>query len=405
MSREPTPTSNQSELATKASAADFCQLPRMVTLDVSSSGYYIPGPPIMDTQLLTPLSTLETRLNNLLMAIISSPTAAGAPAAALALLDADDSLSRALETLYTHQSNYAKILRLRAEALSLEERVRKIVREVETVGNEISTACQHGADGSDDGSDDDSGVEEEAEQYGKDLDTHMGGVVSDLSSTSLNSKGRRSKEVDYKLLVEFARRISRYNSDAAADASAVRSTRTPPGDEEQRHQQRERSNVENGDAAELAAAGSGPDAAQQTKGVGVAALSQGTVSWLDETANWSRDLSRMQYPSEDRIRMGLMGQLQAAVSEGLDVEKEIERLIRLSRDEGEGDTDDGAASEHVAARGETAGIVGGPGSSAGHGHAGGGIGRAYAAMGGMAPMKTKPKPVLDLELYDPAEDD
>ncbi|EEH41191.1 hypothetical protein PAAG_03477 [Paracoccidioides lutzii Pb01] len=353
----------------------------------------------MDAQLLTPLSTLETRLNNLLMAIISSPTAAGAPAAALALLDADDSLSRALETLHTHQSNYAKILRLRAEALSLEERVRNIVREVETVGNEISAACQHGADGSDDDSDDDSGIEEEAEQYGEDLDTHMGGV-SEPSSTSLNSRGRRSKEVDYKLLVEFARRISRYNSDAAADASAVRSTRTPPGDEEQQHKQRDRSNVENGDAAERAAVGLGPDAAQQTKGVGVAALSQETVSWLDETANWSRDLSRMQYPSEDRIRMGLMGQLQAAVSEGLDVEKEIERLIRMSRDEGEGGSDDGAASEHAAVRGEIAGIVGEPGS-----FAGGGIGRRDAAMGGRAPMKAKPKPVLDLELYDPAEDD
>ncbi|PGH36402.1 hypothetical protein GX50_00737 [[Emmonsia] crescens] len=364
----------------------------------------------MDSQLLTPLTTLETRLNNLLMSMVSSPTAAGAPAAALALLDADDALSSALETLHTHQSNYAKILRLRAEALALEERVRDIVREVENVGNEISTACQQGAGISDDdSSDSDSEIGAEGEGEGEDLDTHMGGV-SELSPVGLKGSGKGKRkgmgrnEIDYKLLVDFARRISRYNSDAAADVGAGSPMKTPlpPGDANGQRQ-RFGANEENGEAAERV-----ETSGQQTaKGVGVAALSQETVSWLDETANWSRDLSRMPFPSEDRIRMGLMGQLQTRASEGVDVEKEIERLIRVSEGgEGAGGGDEGspAVGEHATME-EVVGIGGGHMSASGHGHASGGSGRADTAMGGVPAARTKPKAVLDLDLYDPDEDD
>ncbi|KAG5302331.1 hypothetical protein I7I48_02645 [Histoplasma ohiense] len=358
----------------------------------------------MDSQLLTPLSTLETRLNNLLMSIVSSPTAAGAPAAALSLLEADDAVSSALKTLHTHQSNYAKILRLRAEALALEQRVRDIVREVENVGNEISTACQQGVSASDDDSSD---TDSEMETEGEDPDTQMGGVSACSPrgfSGVRKGKGKATNEIDYKLLVNFARRISRYNSDAAADVAAGTPGKTaPPEGDTEAQQQRASAHENNGeDAGRVGTGGQ-----RVAKGVGVAALSQETVSWLDETANWSRDLSRMAFPSEEQIRMGLMGQLQAKASEGVDVEKELERLIRASEGTGAGggdDEDNDAGGGHATAADGMA-IGREHISVSGHGHAGGSIGQADTVMGGVSAPKEKPKAVLDLDLYDPDEDD
>ncbi|OAX80207.1 hypothetical protein ACJ72_05463 [Emergomyces africanus] len=365
----------------------------------------------MDSQLLTPLTTLETRLNNLLMSMVSSPTAAGAPAAALALLDADDALSSALETLHTHQSNYAKILRLRAEALALEERVRDIVREAENVGNEISTACQQGRGVSDEDSSDSESSESEAEGETGDLDTHMGGIserapIDQKETGRVKGKGKHRNEVDYKLLVDFARRISRYNSDAAADVGTASPLRaTPPTGDADGQRQQIGANEENGKPVERGGTSGQRPAA---KGVGVAALSQETVSWLDETAKWSRDLSRMPFPSEDRIRMGLMGQLQAKASEGVDVEKEIGRLIRVSEGEGPGvggGEASAGAGEHATTMDEAVATTGEHISTSGHGHAGDNIGRSDTAMGDVPVTLPKPKAVLDLDLYDPDEDD
>ncbi|OJD20309.1 hypothetical protein ACJ73_08356 [Blastomyces percursus] len=359
----------------------------------------------MDSQLLIPLSNLETRLNNLLMSVVSSPTASGAPTAALSLLEADDALSSALKTLHTHQLNYAKILRLRAQALALEERVRDIVREVENVGNEISTACQDGVGASDDDgssdSDDDIEADGVKEEGGEDPDTQMGGVSAGSPvGLKRTGKGKETKEIDYKLLVNFARRISRYNSGAAADVSAgspIKAT-PPPGGSDGQGQQTNVVEENGGDAERVGAGGQQPG-----KGVGVAALSQETVSWLDETANWSRDLSRMAFPSEERIRMGLMGQLQAKASEGMDGEKEIERLIRASEGVGAGGGEaSAAAGGHGTATDETVGIEE---EQIGHGRPSGSTVREDTAMGGVPAPRPKPKAVLDLDLYDPDEDD
>ncbi|KAK2809691.1 hypothetical protein FQN50_003535 [Emmonsiellopsis sp. PD_5] len=339
----------------------------------------------MDTHLLTPLSTLETKLNNLLMSIISTPTAAAAPTAALALLEADDALSSALTTLHTHQANYAKILRLRAEASALEDRVREIVREIEGVRNEIEVACGGG-----DESESESGDEDEDRDI--DADTRMGGVSSASARAPRN-------EVDYKLLLDFARRISRYNSDAAADAAAG-----IPADTNQQAQQQQQRGVRTSDTQEKQT----ETEKQQPTGVGVAALSRETVSWLDETATWSRDLSKMAYPSEDRIRMGVMGQLQAAdaAGDGVDVEAEIERMMRVEQGGGGGEQQEreqGGMDEVVGIREEP---VSGAGEGQAQGHMGG-IGRdtAMGGMGGGGGGPAKPKPMLDLDLYDPDEDD
>lgn len=320
----------------------------------------------MEAQLLATLSSLEAKLNNLLSSITSSPTAAGAPTAATALLNADDALTNALQALRIHQSNHAKILQLRTEAQDLEERVKGIVREVVTLGDEISTTC-HG-----DGSDSESDGEEE--------DTRMGGVIEDGGDRNVKN------EVDYKLLLNFARRISRYNTEAAADAAAgvpVKSSQSP-------------THGGNMVGAQDAAGASGSALQQAQSGVGVAALSKETASWLDETANWSRDASQLPYPSEDRIRMGLMGHLQAGGADGKDPEKEAERMVLAA--EGGGDP---AVSQGVEGP-ASGGTEGGPTADSGH---------VTAVMGGgTGPRQTvtdpvKPKSMLDLDLYDPDEDD
>ncbi|EFR00474.1 hypothetical protein MGYG_03476 [Nannizzia gypsea CBS 118893] len=322
----------------------------------------------MNAEILAPLTSLEARLNALLTSITSTPTASGAPAATVSLLEADDALSNALQTLRTHQANYSKILRLRAEALSLEERVRETVRQVGELGDEISAAA-----GEDDDSDEDSDD----------------GAGSDVEMGEKDKDKIRKGEVDYRLLLGFARRISKYNNEAAADASSTTMlSKEPPN--------ADTAAEANGEIAKKdgMAVGHG-----QTTGVGIAALPQDTVSWLDETANWTRLMSALPYPSEDRIRMGLMAHLHAtAAAEGKDIGKEVEHILQAAMQKDMTNEETQSAGQgyqpqpdagvgHPAETG-TASLNHQAGNSASH---------------TAEPAKVKPK--LDLDLYDPDDDD
>ncbi|OAL75674.1 hypothetical protein A7D00_1274 [Trichophyton violaceum] len=325
----------------------------------------------MNAEILAPLTSLEARLNALLASITSTPTASGAPAATVSLLEADDALSSALQTLRTHQENYSRILRLRAEALSLEERVRETVRQVGELGDEISAAA-----GEDDDSDEDSDDE----------------AGSDIEMSGKGKDGTRKNEVDYRLLLGFARRISKYNNEAAADASSARvlSKEKPPGGDTAAET--------NGEVAKEdgIAAGHG-----QTTGVGIAALPQDTVSWLDETANWTRLMSALPYPSEDRIRMGLMAHLHAtAAAEKKDVEKEVEHILKAAtqKDISKEETQPAGQGDQLQPDSDPcAGHPAGPGTAAINHQAGNNASHTTE------PPKVKPK--LDLDLYDPDDDD
>ncbi|RAK77862.1 uncharacterized protein BO72DRAFT_447641 [Aspergillus fijiensis CBS 313.89] len=119
---------------------------------------------------------------------------------------------------------------------------------------------------------------------------------------------------------------------------------------------------------------------------------------------------------EDRIRMGLMGQIQLAAAEGrpgFQVEAEVERLIREA--EGLGVAAPVAAApgpevaEQVRHADEAARAAALAGSSAASGSAVGGGGGSGSGGGSArpaaAPLPAKPKATLDLDLYDPDEDD
>ncbi|KAJ5505250.1 hypothetical protein LT330_009278 [Penicillium expansum] len=311
----------------------------------------------MNALVQSALTDVESKLNALLTSLTTSPTAAGAPAAAVALLDADDALTSAIETLRQHQQNHAKILRLRNEAQQLEDRVKGIVGDIESFEKEIRTACGDNGDSDSD--------------FDSDSDDDLGGKKSLL---------RGIKEIDYRLLLDFARRISKYNHEAAADAATGVVKRQEQGNT----------------LADKDVTMTGTNGEQTTDGAEpVASVTKNATQWLDESANVTRQVYMMPYPMEERIRMGLMGQIQLAA--GDDPEKEVERLLREA--EGLGAAEPPALvepAESTKQAGEAAKAAVQAGSSAA------GMPRAHAPV--PAP-KPKPKAMLDLDLYDPDEDD
>lgn len=314
----------------------------------------------MNAEVQSALSTFESRLNSLVTTLTTSPTASGAPAAAVNLLAADDTLTSTIDTLKQHQANYARILQLRAEAQSLEERVKDIVRLVVRYEKDIREVC--GDDGSDSDSDD------------SDSDEDLDG------EDKPERVSHRRNEIDYRLLLDFARRISKYNNEAAADAAA--------GMTKKGHAITSQDTEMGGITANGAQDGSS-DAEP------VAAVTKDATSWLDESANMTRQVYMLPYPMEDRIRMGLMGQIQLAAAEGrpgFDTDNEVERLIREA--EGEGVVDAVAP----APVGEETKRVNEAAMAAAH------AGSAAATGVSVAPAP-KPKAALDLDLYDPDEDE
>jgi hypothetical protein len=304
----------------------------------------------MNSQFQSSLSDLEAKFNALLTSVTTSPTAAGTPAAAVALLDADDALSSAVETLRKHQENYSKIVRLRAEAENLEEKVKGIVRDVDAYQKEIRTVC-------DDESDLDSDVDE-------------------------GDDAKRTKEVDYRLLLDFARRISKYNHQAAADAAAG-----APAKRLQKQQQAGDQDIT------MSGMNGAPGAEEGAEPV--SSVTKDATLWLDESANMTREVYMLPYPMEDRIRMGVMGQIQLAAAEGrpgFDSDKEVDRMVREA--EGMGAAEQVAPPQKDEHRADEAAQAAANAGSAATG------GRAKEA----APAQM-PKASLDLDLYDPEDDD
>lgn len=254
------------------------------------------------------LANVETKLNHLLVTLTSTPTAAGAPTAAQELLTADDSLTDALDTLCIHQLNYGKIVQLRLEARMLEDQVKGIVHDIVDLGNDISAARDEDED-EDEGED---GSDESINSANQDINMEGAeGMDSQLNSQEV----QRKEEIDCRLLLDFARRISRFNTQAAADATAgISKIRSIQADGAPRQQ------------------AEGPGTSQLSQdGVGVAGLSMNAINWLNETASWMRLASTIPFPSEEQIRMGIMGRLQAAAAEGLDPKIEVERMMTASK--------------------------------------------------------------------------
>lgn len=137
----------------------------------------------MDQQLLQPLTALENSLTALVQSLTNSNTFAAAPHAASDLAEADDALVSSLLTLQTHQKNYATILRLRAEA--------------ETLQSNLHDILQTCAD------------------FRRRLD-HIDPQI--LEEDEDENEEEEEQEIDYETLITFATRIGRHNNIAAYEA-------------------------------------------------------------------------------------------------------------------------------------------------------------------------------------------
>jgi Vitamin-D-receptor interacting Mediator subunit 4 len=243
----------------------------------------------MDELVITPLDALEASLGTLLTTLTTTPTFSTAPAASTALLAADDALTSSLTALKEHQQNYARILHLRAEATRLEDQIKSIIRTCGELRNEIGAIHPS--------------------------------ILED-SSEDEDGEGQQ-EDVDYKTLLSFARRIGKYNARAAREA------------EEDSIRRRQ-------DAKERATAPSRPAAngnvppvtTETTSGMGNI-IPDNERTWLNETAVAARAAQGMAFPAAERLRLGMLGQLQYAREQGGEesVEREIERLMGGSLDE------------------------------------------------------------------------
>jgi hypothetical protein len=242
----------------------------------------------MDKLVVTPLDALEASLSTLLISLTTTPTFSTAPAASTALLAADDALTSSLTTLKEHQHNYTRILHLRAEATRLEDQTKSIIRTCGELRNEIGAIHP-----------------------------------SILEDSSEDEEGEgRQQDVDYKTLLSFARRIGKYNTRAAREAEEDSIRR--------RQDARERVTT----ASRPAANGNVPPVTAETTSEVGNILPDNERAWLNETAVAARAAQGMAFPAAERLRLGMLGQLQYAREQGGEeaAEREIERLMRGSSD-------------------------------------------------------------------------
>ncbi|KAI5308855.1 hypothetical protein KEM55_004698 [Ascosphaera atra] len=363
----------------------------------------------MDVHMRHALTTLESKLNYFLSSLTATPTAAAASAAAIELLNADDALTRALQTLRIHQQNYARILELRREARLLEVKVKDTVQEVVSLGQEIDVArCDREDDVTSEEEDEDEyeygeQVEGDVEKprdepHGVDADTEMTGMEEGGDDTKTESQDKppsqqfkQKKEIDYQLLLDFARRISRYNTEAVnavstaalPDIANLAKPQTPIPSPEP--------------AALLSTAANAPATSEaQPQGTHPShRLPPETKAWLDETSLWLQNMSKIPFPNEEKIRMGIMGRLQIAAVEGPDPESEVERMMAEAERQKKGDGKDEDIDRSIGlGASPTHAYMGEPGT--GFDLQGGGV-------NGLGTRK--PKQAFDLDLFDPDDED
>ena len=262
----------------------------------------------MDNVVLTPLNALESSLSFLLASLTTTPTFSGAPAATGALLTADDALTSALVTLRKHQQNYAQILHLRQEAVRLEEQVKIVVRTCGELRTEIGAIHPTSLD--------DSAYEEDDD--GEDA---------------------KPKEVDYATLMSFARRIGKYNHTAAKEAEEDSLRRQLDAKKQATGAGSMAQPTTNGNMAASAAGARSTTTTTISTGAGNI-IAENERAWLDELAATKRAAEGMAFPAAERLRLGMLGQLQLVREQGGEeaVGREIARLLGQTREESiEGD--------------------------------------------------------------------
>lgn len=271
----------------------------------------------MDNSLLKPLNALESSLNTLIHSLTQTNTFSAAPNAAKDLVSADDALSSALVTLKQHQDNYARILKLRAEADKLNSNIKEIVRTCVDLRKEIGSI------------------------HPSILDNH----VEEKDEDNEEQPNLRIKPVDYETLLSFAARIGKHNALAAREAEldAIQ-RRVDAKRKREESQQQAQAQIQtqsqqgttrlNGavlSGSALEDEGAAEDVTNQAAN-NTTQESQAELAAIKDNLASQRAYLGQAFPSADRLRMGQLGRLQLLREQSGEnaVEAEIERMVKES---------------------------------------------------------------------------
>ncbi|KAL9623531.1 MAG: hypothetical protein Q9160_002212 [Pyrenula sp. 1 TL-2023] len=226
----------------------------------------------MNNILHTHLDALDTSLTSLVHAFTSTPTAAAAPESLNALLDADDALTCALRTLHTHQTNYARILALQAEADNLASHIKSTVQRCHDTRNEAVAVI---------GEDDSESDEEDPPVPA--------------------SSAKQHQDIDYITLLNFAQRIARYNT--AAEREAAELTQRRKAEARAHKPEVQNGAIVNGLQPIPTLTSAEAKAEDQM-------LTPQIRNWLNSQAEFTKAFQSMPFPSPERLREGILGRLQ-----------------------------------------------------------------------------------------------
>lgn len=215
------------------------------------------------TLLLRPLNTLDATLQTLLQTLQTSQTYSSLSQHTSTLLATDTDLTAALDILRLHQERVRQIIEVKAEIAALESRVRGVVRGVEEFGNVVGSFGETSTSLDPDSDSDDSEDE-----------------------TQTSAQASSTNDVNYTTLLDFARRIGKYNAQAAHDiTNATNNTTTTTSTQ--------------------------PPSQTQN----ATTLPEQDKTWLNEPSLLTREATFAPFPSQDRIRAGLLGRIQGLAEE------------------------------------------------------------------------------------------
>ncbi|KAI9717959.1 MAG: hypothetical protein M1828_007051 [Chrysothrix sp. TS-e1954] len=253
----------------------------------------------MNARLQERFDRVESALDTLVDSITSyNPSV---PAAA-SLLAADDDLTRGLDELSKHQSNYSLLLSLREVSTSLDERIKSTISLLAETRQELLR-----------------------------------------TSAESDDEDDRPRPLDFKELLEYAQRIAKYS---------VTNKSAPQGHDDQPNETSVDS-VTNGTQKEiqpLSIANGDPKSESmprqdQDDGEGrkpMPTFAPGEREWLEPDAS----APRLPFPADEMVRGGALSRIQAKLDEGLDPSSmDLGRDLKTNA-AGDQEEDAGAYQEH-----------------------------------------------------------
>lgn len=274
----------------------------------------------MNTIIHADLTTLEDRLNALLDSINSyNPS----PSAATAFQQADDRLSRSLETLSRHQRNHAELVSLRDTAAALDERIKQIMRSLAESRKMLKGLAPPSS----------------GPRAFSNRDAKLG-VGYDGVAVAEGMDGDR--KVDAKELLAYAQRLARYTVPPAHRRDLPPPSSGPPGVEPGGPP----TPAETGDQQAPTNAGNegrspGREEEANANERTMAKLPLDKQMWLSPDTENGGAPPFMPFPSEEHIKRGALANIQLALSQGRD--PAVEDLT--ARTDGSGGDGDGAQED------------------------------------------------------------